>query len=239
MPNHGGTRLIAAISVHLVLSWGLFLRPPLASQALQLSGILAGNLALESPLTQRVSTAPTSTWPLSVIALTTMTLHAHITTLKMGSEQHWKEAGGVSFRAVQKVIQAQVSQNFLEIHLFWAGKGTYYIPTQGTHGPSISAISAIPMRALNSIFRQWGIKASAKWNISGEPCSGIAIDSTSFNSFNPAIKCDCSYNNDTACHITKLKATGLEIVGIIPDELMNLTYLSNLYEYIYSSLFLA
>ncbi|KAJ4963418.1 hypothetical protein NE237_023357 [Protea cynaroides] len=35
MQNHGGTQLIAAISVHLVLSWGLFLRPPLALQTLQ------------------------------------------------------------------------------------------------------------------------------------------------------------------------------------------------------------
>ncbi|KAJ4981341.1 hypothetical protein NE237_032178 [Protea cynaroides] len=86
------------------------------------------------------------------------------------------------------------------------------------------------VKALNSIFRQWSIKASAKWNISGEPCSGIAIDTTSFDStdFNPAIKCDCSYNNGTTCHITQLKVYALEVVGIIPDELMNLTYLTNL-----------
>ena len=35
-----------------------------------------------------------------------------------------------------------VSENYLEIHFFWAGKGTSYIPAQGTYGPSISAISA-------------------------------------------------------------------------------------------------
>ncbi|KAK7857216.1 putative lrr receptor-like serine/threonine-protein kinase [Quercus suber] len=37
-----------------------------------------------------------------------------------------------------------VSQNYLEIHLFWAGKGTCCVPAQGTYGPSISAISATP-----------------------------------------------------------------------------------------------
>ncbi|XP_020535941.1 probable LRR receptor-like serine/threonine-protein kinase At1g56130 isoform X2 [Jatropha curcas] len=55
-----------------------------------------------------------------------------------------KEAGGVSKRAVRKNFTAQVSENYLEIHLFWAGKGTCCIPSQDTYGPSISAISAIP-----------------------------------------------------------------------------------------------
>ncbi|KAI8560684.1 hypothetical protein RHMOL_Rhmol04G0276100 [Rhododendron molle] len=53
-----------------------------------------------------------------------------------------KVAGGVSFKAVQIDFRAQVSKNYLEIHLFWAGKGTRSIPAQGTYGPSISAISA-------------------------------------------------------------------------------------------------
>ncbi|KAK0596094.1 hypothetical protein LWI29_012761 [Acer saccharum] len=55
-----------------------------------------------------------------------------------------KEASGISKRAVQKQFRAQVSENYLEIHLFWAGKGTCCIPKQGTYGPSISAISATP-----------------------------------------------------------------------------------------------
>ncbi|KAI8539520.1 hypothetical protein RHMOL_Rhmol09G0189200 [Rhododendron molle] len=55
-----------------------------------------------------------------------------------------KEADGVSFKAVQMVFLAQVSNNYLEIHLFWAGKGTCCIPDLGTYGPSISAIRAVP-----------------------------------------------------------------------------------------------
>lgn len=55
-----------------------------------------------------------------------------------------KEAGRVSLRAVSKDYKVQVSENYLEIHLFWAGKGTCCVPSQGTYGPSISAISAIP-----------------------------------------------------------------------------------------------
>ncbi|KAG5532890.1 hypothetical protein RHGRI_027240 [Rhododendron griersonianum] len=54
-----------------------------------------------------------------------------------------KEAGGVSFKAIQIDFRAQVSKNYLEIHLFWAGKGTCCIPSFGTYGPSISAISVV------------------------------------------------------------------------------------------------
>ncbi|KAM5577997.1 hypothetical protein ABKV19_008357 [Rosa sericea] len=55
-----------------------------------------------------------------------------------------KEAGGKSLQAVQKEYKAQVSQSYLEIHLFWAGKGTCCVPEVGTYGPVISAISATP-----------------------------------------------------------------------------------------------
>ncbi|XP_043700450.1 probable LRR receptor-like serine/threonine-protein kinase At1g56140 [Telopea speciosissima] len=87
------------------------------------------------------------------------------------------------------------------------------------------------VRAINSIFEQWGLTASDKWNFSGEPCTGIATnDSASFDSgdFNAAIKCDCSYNTATTCHITQLKVYALEVVGTLVDELMNLTYLTNM-----------
>ncbi|KAK0596516.1 hypothetical protein LWI29_016437 [Acer saccharum] len=63
-----------------------------------------------------------------------------------------KEAGGVPRTAIQRLFTARVSENYLEIHLFWAGKGTCCIPTQGTYGPSISAISAIPSKQISFFF---------------------------------------------------------------------------------------
>ncbi|KAK3428403.1 hypothetical protein EUGRSUZ_F04443 [Eucalyptus grandis] len=55
-----------------------------------------------------------------------------------------KEADGASFTAVPKMYQARVTANYLEIHFFWAGKGTCCVPNQATYGPLISAISAVP-----------------------------------------------------------------------------------------------
>jgi hypothetical protein len=55
-----------------------------------------------------------------------------------------KAANGSSIRVIQRVYKANVSENYLEVHLFWAGKGTCCIPAQGTYGPLVSAISATP-----------------------------------------------------------------------------------------------
>ncbi|CAN6843653.1 unnamed protein product [Brassica oleracea] len=55
-----------------------------------------------------------------------------------------RTAGDSTVRAVQRKYKANVSENYLEIHLFWAGKGTISIPIRGTYGPLISAITAKP-----------------------------------------------------------------------------------------------
>nr|GLL46977.1 probable LRR receptor-like serine/threonine-protein kinase At1g56140 [Ipomoea trifida] len=50
-----------------------------------------------------------------------------------------QEAGG-SKRALVKKFKANVTNNVLDIHFFWAGKGTCCIPVQSTFGPIVSAI---------------------------------------------------------------------------------------------------
>ncbi|GLT87777.1 hypothetical protein SLE2022_058390 [Rubroshorea leprosula] len=80
-------------------------------------------------------------------------------------------------------------------------------------------------RILNSIFQQWEIPAQAEWNISGELCSGVALNSSAFDTYNPIITCQC---DSSTCHITQLKVYALNVVGGIPDALWNLTHLTNL-----------
>jgi hypothetical protein len=50
------------------------------------------------------------------------------------------EAGG-AHRAITKTFAANITDNTLEIHLYWGGKGTTAIPYRGVYGPLISAIS--------------------------------------------------------------------------------------------------
>ncbi|XP_022848317.1 probable LRR receptor-like serine/threonine-protein kinase At1g56140 isoform X2 [Olea europaea var. sylvestris] len=84
-------------------------------------------------------------------------------------------------------------------------------------------------RAINSMFERWRIMANDQWNISGELCTGIAIDDgVTIQSFNPGIKCNCSYNNATTCHIIALRVNTWNVVSPLPDELWNLTFLTDL-----------
>ncbi|KAF7835225.1 putative LRR receptor-like serine/threonine-protein kinase [Senna tora] len=78
------------------------------------------------------------------------------------------------------------------------------------------------------MFNRWGISAITNvWNISGQLCSGNAIDNTTQpEEHNPFIKCDCSIG--TTCHITVLRVYALDVVGDIPEELWTLTYLTHL-----------
>ncbi|TQD98658.1 hypothetical protein C1H46_015715 [Malus baccata] len=92
------------------------------------------------------------------------------------------------------------------------------------------------VRALNSIFEQWDTQAvSGLWNISGEPCSGSALNGTDFESpndnpdINPAIECDCTYDNGTTCYITKLRIDRNYFTGPLLAFIGNMSALTVLY----------
>uniref|UniRef100_A0A2N9HQ86 Leucine-rich repeat-containing N-terminal plant-type domain-containing protein n=1 Tax=Fagus sylvatica TaxID=28930 RepID=A0A2N9HQ86_FAGSY len=77
------------------------------------------------------------------------------------------------------------------------------------------------VKALNSIFQKWDAKAAALWNITGDPCSGSAIDDgIDFEDpmNNPAIKCDCT--------LRKWRVFALNKTGVIPKELVALKFLT-------------
>ncbi|KAE8667108.1 putative LRR receptor-like serine/threonine-protein kinase [Hibiscus syriacus] len=83
---------------------------------------------------------------------------------------------------------------------------------------------------MNSIFQQWDAQAADTWNHSGEPCSGAALSQSDSvledPSNNPTIRCDCSFNSNTVCHITRLRLVGLDKRGVLPVELLDLPFLS-------------
>ncbi|XP_060671764.1 probable LRR receptor-like serine/threonine-protein kinase At1g56130 [Ziziphus jujuba] len=91
------------------------------------------------------------------------------------------------------------------------------------------------VRALNSLFEKWNAQAVENlWNISGEPCSGSAINDTELWDpiNNPSIKCECGYENNT-CHITQIRIEALGKTGEIPEEITTFKYLNILYGIIF------
>ncbi|KAK8594795.1 hypothetical protein V6N13_015711 [Hibiscus sabdariffa] len=88
------------------------------------------------------------------------------------------------------------------------------------------------VRALNSIFQQWNPPEVNSWNISGEPCSGTALNQSDSvfedPANNPSIRCDCSFNGGTLCHITRLKIDRNYLSGPLPAFIGNMSRLESL-----------
>ena len=57
-----------------------------------------------------------------------------------------EEAGGVGKGITKDFKNVTVEGSTLEIHLYWAGKGTTAIPDRGVYGPLISAITVTPSK---------------------------------------------------------------------------------------------
>ena len=62
-----------------------------------------------------------------------------------------EEAGGIG-KGIAKEFDVEVNDNTLEIHLYWAGKGTTAIPDRGVYGPLISAITVTPSKFFPCFF---------------------------------------------------------------------------------------
>lgn len=54
------------------------------------------------------------------------------------------EAKGIGKGITMDFNNVTVDGTTLEIHLYWAGKGTTAIPDRGVYGPLISAITVTP-----------------------------------------------------------------------------------------------
>lgn len=66
--------------------------------------------------------------------------------LVMGDFNIMEEANGVGKGITKTFDNVPVNDGTLEIHLYWAGKGTTAIPIRGVYGPLISAITVTPSK---------------------------------------------------------------------------------------------
>ncbi|WJZ97123.1 hypothetical protein VitviT2T_015754 [Vitis vinifera] len=93
-----------------------------------------------------------------------------------------------------------------------------------------ATLDSSEVEALNFLFNKWNMTSTEFWNMSGDPCSGPPINQSQYDDiyYRQAIKCNCTYNDNTTCHITHLKVLNLNKTGLIPEELTALTFLSDL-----------
>ncbi|RWR96287.1 putative leucine-rich repeat receptor-like serine/threonine-protein kinase [Cinnamomum micranthum f. kanehirae] len=78
--------------------------------------------------------------------------------------------------------------------------------------------------------RQIAQTLGKNWNFSTDPCSGESgwVGPTPTLGFVNAVTCNCSYQNNTVCHIVSIVLTGQNLQGVLPPELVNLPYLQEI-----------
>lgn len=62
-----------------------------------------------------------------------------------------KEQANGTGKAIIRSFNVTVTDNTLDIRLYWTGKGTTCIPSRGNYGPLISAISVCWGKLCNSL----------------------------------------------------------------------------------------
>ncbi|KAL9403761.1 hypothetical protein Peur_000733 [Populus x canadensis] len=80
-----------------------------------------------------------------------------------------EKAGGVGIDIIEVFDNIIVNGGTLEIHLYWAGKGTTFVPNRGVHGPLISAITVTPK------FKNGGLSVGAVIGIVAASCVLAAL----------------------------------------------------------------
>ncbi|KAK0598968.1 hypothetical protein LWI29_001149 [Acer saccharum] len=82
-----------------------------------------------------------------------------------------EEAGGVGIGITKEFNDVWVNGSTLEVHLYWAGKGTTSIPEKGVYGPLISAITITP----NFEVHTRGLSAGAIVGIIVASCAAVVL----------------------------------------------------------------
>ncbi|KAB5521335.1 hypothetical protein DKX38_025654 [Salix brachista] len=80
-----------------------------------------------------------------------------------------ENAGGIGIGTTEVFDNIIVNGSTLEIHLYWAGKGTTFVPERGVHGPLISAITVTPY------LKKGGLSAGAVIGIVAASCVLAAL----------------------------------------------------------------
>ncbi|KAK1581911.1 hypothetical protein Q3G72_010130 [Acer saccharum] len=82
-----------------------------------------------------------------------------------------EEAGGVGIGITKEFNDVWVNGSTLEVHFYWAGKGTTSIPEKGVYGPFISAITITP----NFEVHTQGLSAGAIVGIIVASCAAVVL----------------------------------------------------------------
>ncbi|XVF79030.1 hypothetical protein PTKIN_Ptkin14bG0186800 [Pterospermum kingtungense] len=83
------------------------------------------------------------------------------------------------------------------------------------------------VEALKSISKTLGKR---NWNFSVDPCSGSDgwIETESSKDYDSNVTCDCSFSDNTTCHVVNIKLKSQNLSGTLPPDLTRLPFLQEI-----------
>ncbi|CAK9160729.1 unnamed protein product [Ilex paraguariensis] len=66
------------------------------------------------------------------------------------------------------------------------------------------------------------------WNVSRSSCSSGGLNGTIAGGFISNVTCDCTFSDNSVCHVTRILLKEFNLTGVLPEEFSNLSYLLEL-----------
>ncbi|KAK4796971.1 hypothetical protein SAY86_029297 [Trapa natans] len=89
--------------------------------------------------------------------------------------------------------------------------------------PFASAAAVLPASEVQALKEIGQTLGKADWNFSVDPCSGQ--NSWGIAGSENTVTCNCSYSNNTVCHVISIILKSQNLQGTLPPQLVNLPYL--------------
>ncbi|KAI5662312.1 hypothetical protein M9H77_21635 [Catharanthus roseus] len=86
---------------------------------------------------------------------------------------------------------------------------------------TVSGAITLSNREVEALKKIGSVLGKTDWNFSVDPCSGE-------KGFDNSVSCDCSFANNTLCHVIGIALKGQNLSGSLPPELIRLPYLQEL-----------
>ncbi|GER33608.1 cysteine-rich receptor-like protein kinase [Striga asiatica] len=91
----------------------------------------------------------------------------------------------------------------------------------------VSGQAILPADEVESLRVVANVMGKSDWNFSVDPCSGLSgwVTQNPVKGFENALTCDCTFENNTVCHVVSIILKAQNLNGSVPRELTRLPFL--------------
>lgn len=119
--------------------------------------------------------------------------------------------------------------NRLEWEIWVNGRSFLALLLAVSYFASLGHGATLPVNEVDAL-KEIGKTLRKRWNFSVDPCSGESgwADPNPVEGFENAVTCNCTYLNNTVCHVVSIVLKAQSLQGVLPKELVKLPFLQEI-----------